>query len=93
VNVGILQFSLHLEGCNSLKEKRSVVQSIKERARRRFNLAIAEVDDHDFWRTATLGAVTVGVDARSVEGTMRSFLAFLEDSRQASLADHQLEVL
>jgi len=93
VNVGILQFTLHLEGCSSLKEKRSVVKSLKDRARRRFNLAIAEVADHDYWQTATLAVVSVGVDARSAEGTLRAFLAFVEDSRDASLADHQIEIL
>lgn len=93
MNVGVLQFTLRIEGCRSLKEKRSVVKSLKDRARRKFNLAIAEVDDHDVWGRASLGATSVGVDAASAEGTLRAFLKFVEAYRDASLEDHQIEIL
>jgi hypothetical protein len=93
VNVGILQFTLRIPGCASLKEKRSVVKSLKERARQRFNVSIAEVDDHDIWGSAILGASSVGVDAASAEGTLRALLKFVETYRDAELADHQIEIL
>ena len=93
MNVAVLQFTLRIPGCGSLKEKRSVLKSLKDRARRRFNVSIAEVDDHDVWGTAVLGAASVGVDAASAEGSLRALLKFVETVRDADLDDHQLEVL
>ena len=93
MNVAVLQFRLRIDGCGSLKEKRSIVKSLKDRARRRFNIAIAEVDDHDVWGSAVLGASSVGVDAASAEGSLRALLKFVEGYRDAELEDHQLEVL
>lgn len=93
MNVGILQFEIFIPGAQSLKEKRHVVKSLKERSKLRFNLAIAEVDDHDLWQKSTLGAVTVGVDSKIVHQTMQSYLAFVRENRESELGDHQLEIL
>ncbi|HKB16399.1 MAG TPA: DUF503 domain-containing protein [Planctomycetota bacterium] len=93
MNVAVLQFRLRIDGCGSLKEKRRIVKSLKDRARQRFNVSIAEVDDHDIWGSAVLGASSVGVDAGSAEGSLRALLKFVEAYRDASLEDHQLEIL
>ncbi len=93
MKVGILQFELLIPGSHSLKEKRGIVQSLKQQARRKLNLAISEVEDHDLWQKATLAAVTVGVDVPIVDKTMRSLLALVRHSRNAELGDHQLEIL
>lgn len=93
MNVGILQFEIMIPHAHSLKDKRSVVKSLKDRARREFNLAIAEVDDQDLHQRATLGAVTVGTDPQVVNGTMTAFLSFVSRFRDSQLGDHQLEIL
>ena len=93
MNVGILQFEIYIPGSHSLKEKRGVVKSLKDRARQKFNLAIAEVDDHDLLQKATLGAVTVGVDAKIVQQTMQKLLGFVREFRESEIGDHQLEIL
>jgi uncharacterized protein len=49
-----LVVDVRLPGCRSLKEKRSVVKSITEGARRRYSVAAAETDDHDRWQRAEL---------------------------------------
>ncbi|MDE3167332.1 MAG: DUF503 domain-containing protein [Acidobacteriota bacterium] len=60
--IGVLTMELRLEESHSLKEKRHVVQSLKERLRSRFNVAVAEIDHQDVWQRATVAAVTVASD-------------------------------
>jgi uncharacterized protein YlxP (DUF503 family) len=60
--IGVLTLELRLENSHSLKEKRHVVASLKDRLRHKFNVAVAEVDHQDLWQRATLAAVTVSSD-------------------------------
>lgn len=57
--VGVLTMELRIEHAHSLKEKRHVVKSLKERLRHRHNISIAEIDYQDVWQSALLAAVTV----------------------------------
>jgi hypothetical protein len=60
--VGVLTLELRLEDSHSLKDKRHVVQSLKERLRHKFNVAVAEIDYQDLWQRAAVAAVTVSPD-------------------------------
>jgi len=60
--IGVLTIEMRLENSHSLKDKRHVVQSLKERLRRKFNVAVAEIDHQDLWQRAALAAVTVSSD-------------------------------
>lgn len=57
--VGVLTMELRIEHARSLKDKRHVVKSLKERLRNRHNISIAEIDYQDVWQSALLAAVTV----------------------------------
>ena len=52
--VGVMTWELHLEGCRSLKEKRHVLKSLKDRLHNRFNVSAAETAHHDLWQRAEL---------------------------------------
>jgi len=52
--VGVLTLEIQLPYAHSLKDKRSVVQSLRNRLRARFNVAVAELDHQDVWQRATL---------------------------------------
>jgi uncharacterized protein YlxP (DUF503 family) len=60
--IGVLTLEIRLEYSHSLKEKRHVVQSLKDRLRRKFNVAVAEIDYQDLWQRALVAAVTVSGD-------------------------------
>ena len=83
--IGVLTLELRLENSHSLKEKRHVVQSLKERLRNRFNVAVAEIDYQDLWQRAALAAVTVSSDQVHAEKVLRS----VEDAA-ASLLGQEL---
>jgi uncharacterized protein YlxP (DUF503 family) len=65
-------WDLHLEGCQSLKAKRAVLQSLKAELRRKLNVAVAEVEHQDLWQRAGIACVTVASDRRIAEETLRS---------------------
>lgn len=60
--IGVLTLEMRLESSHSLKEKRHIVQSLKERLRHKFNVSVAEIDCQDLWQRAVLAAVTVSSD-------------------------------
>jgi hypothetical protein len=73
----IQTWDLQLEGCQSLKDKRSVLQSLKA-GLKKLNLAVAEVDHQELWQRAGLAAVTVGSDRRVAEETLRAADALID---------------
>jgi uncharacterized protein YlxP (DUF503 family) len=65
--VGVRTWELHLAGCQSLKDKRRVVKSLKDRLHQRFNVSAAEVDHQDVWQRAALACSVVTTDRRHAE--------------------------
>ncbi len=60
MTVGILTFEIHVPQARSLKDKRQVVRSVKERLRSRHNVAVSELEEHaDLWQRASMAVVSV----------------------------------
>jgi len=93
MRIGILQFSLAIRWARTLKDKRQVVKSIKDRLRNRFNVSIAEIEDQDLPQTATLGIVMAGNDGRYLNGALDKIVEILRDHPDADLEDHTIEIL
>lgn len=64
--VGLLTIELHIPHARSLKDKRMVLRSLKDRLKK-FNAAVAEVEHQDLWQRATLGIVTIGDSTETVD--------------------------
>jgi hypothetical protein len=69
--VGVLTFELRLEHSHSLKDKRQVVKSLKDRLRARFNVAVAEIAEQEMWQRAIVAAVTVSGDQKAAEEVLQ----------------------
>ncbi|NQU75609.1 MAG: DUF503 domain-containing protein [Planctomycetes bacterium] len=69
--VGVLHLELMIGDATSLKDKRRVVKSFKDRLRSRHNVSVAEVDFLDSHRHAGLAVAMVGNDARYVKGALQ----------------------
>jgi len=69
--VGVLTFELRLDHSHSLKDKRQVVKSLKDRLRSRFNVAVAEIAEQEMWQRAVLAAVTVSGDRKTAEEVLQ----------------------
>jgi uncharacterized protein YlxP (DUF503 family) len=92
LHVGVLQFVMEIPYAESLKDKRSVVKAMKDRLRRSYNVSIAEIADLDDCTIATLGAVVAGSDIPHLNSTLDHLLNTLQDWRDATLQEHQIEI-
>ena len=69
--VGVIVWELHLAGSQSLKDKRAVLKSLKDRLHQRFNVSVAETAHQDLWQRAELTASVVSTDRRHAESVLR----------------------
>ena len=77
MQVAVCRLTLHINSSHSLKEKRRVVQSLRQRLSDRFGLAVAEVDNQDTWQLATLGLAAVGQGRTHVQSVMDKALEYV----------------
>jgi uncharacterized protein YlxP (DUF503 family) len=71
-SVGVLTMELRIEEAHSLKEKRHVVKSLKDRLRHKFNVSVAEIDDQDLHNSAVLAAAAVSSSRDFAEKILRA---------------------
>jgi uncharacterized protein YlxP (DUF503 family) len=66
-----MMWELHLPACQSLKDKRTIVKSLKDRLHNRFNVSVAETAHQDLWQRCELTAAVVSTDRRHAESVLR----------------------
>jgi uncharacterized protein YlxP (DUF503 family) len=91
--VGVLRVRLAIFEALSLKDKRRVTKSLKDRLGARHNVSIAEVDDLDHRQAATLGLAFVANEGRFVESTLAKIVDEIRAFPHASLLDFEIELL
>lgn len=72
--VGLLTLELHIPDAQSLKDKRQVLRSLKDKLRREFNVAVAELDHHDVWQRSVVGIVTLSNEEKHVQESLQKVL-------------------
>ena len=70
--VALLTLELRIEAAHSLKDKRQVVRSLKDRLRAKFNVSVAELDHTDLWQRATIGVVSISDSRDYLDSLMQS---------------------
>lgn len=93
MTVGVLQLELSIPDAMSLKDKRRVILSIKDRIAHHHNVSIAEVGALDEHRRSILGLAMVANDRKYVEGGLSKLVDFVRMVPQVSLIDYQIELL
>ncbi|NLB60164.1 MAG: DUF503 domain-containing protein [Lentisphaerae bacterium] len=85
--IGLVEARLRIMDARSLKDKRRVVRSLKDRVLHRMNVSVAEVGDQDLWQTAALAFVTVAAEQTLVQERLAAISAMLQsDPRYTLLA-------
>jgi uncharacterized protein YlxP (DUF503 family) len=69
--VASLTLELRIEHARSLKDRRQVVRSLKEKLAHGFNISIAELDEAVTWQSATIGIVAISGSRDYLTGQMR----------------------
>jgi len=90
--VGTLEVRLRMDGCHSLKEKRSVIKPILEKTRLRFGVSSAEVGDQELWNASILGFSFASSDAILARNTLSRVLEFIEMSGNVEVIEHFIEI-
>ena len=91
--VGILQMELAIDHAKSLKDKRRVVHSLKDRLHREQQVSVAEVDSHDVHRLAMLGVTVASRSVPHCQGVLDRVLDKVRGHRDCVLNDHRVEIL
>ena len=91
--VGLMHLELYVTQAQSLKDKRRVIRSFKDRAAKANNVAVAEVDATDSRRRAVLAVVAVGSDKRRLDSSLQGILNAASGNRDMVLMNHEIEWL
>ena len=90
--VGVCKVELYIPEANSLKAKRKVIKSLKDRVRKKFNVAIAEVELQNIWQRAVLGIVSVSNDKKQIDAAFSRVISFMEHTDLAIIGQYQIEI-
>jgi uncharacterized protein YlxP (DUF503 family) len=93
MTIGVLQLELNIGDAMSLKDKRRVILSLKDRIAHGHNVSIAEVGALDEHRRSILGLAMVSNDKGYVEGALSKLVDFVRTVPSVVLVDYQIEFL
>lgn len=91
--IGILTLRFHLEGCQSLKEKRGRLSGVRDRFGRTSNIAICESDLQDKLQSAQWAYIATASDKAVVEASLAKIEAYICDYVDAVIVERELEYL
>jgi uncharacterized protein YlxP (DUF503 family) len=90
--IGLLTLEIHIPDAHSLKDKRQVLRSLKDRLRAQFNVAVAELDHQELWQRALIGVVRLSGDAKHLEQSLQAIFAESERLLGRDLVGHTIEM-
>jgi len=93
VIVGLCTVELFLADSQSLKDKRQVLLSMKDRLQHKFNLSVAEVDGQDLWQKAVLALACVANDGRYVNQVLDQALNLIRNNPAVEIVQSRVELL
>ena len=85
--IGLAVWELHLPGCDSLKDKRSVLKSVKDRLHNQFNVSVAETAHHDVHRRAEVSACVVSGDRPHANSVLTALDRFMDGEARVRIVD------
>jgi len=94
--IASLTLELHIEAAQSLKDKRQVLRSLKDRLRGSFNVSVAELDPSPVWNRATIGVVSISDSRDYLDGLMKNVeraATRIANNHGADVADSFVEYL
>lgn len=89
--VGVLSIKVFMRQSRTLKDKRRIIKSLKDRIRNKFNVSISETGMQDNRQLAVIGVAMVASGRRFVNGTLSSVIDFFSIHPQVELLDYDME--
>jgi uncharacterized protein YlxP (DUF503 family) len=87
----VSELQLHFPEAQSLKQKRQILSSLKDRLHQRFNFSVAEIDHQDLWQRSTLALAMVSNDGRHADEVISKAINFVEQDGRLQLLSVDLE--
>lgn len=91
--VGVMQVEIAIDWSQSLKDKRSVVKSMRDSLHRHHMVSVSEVEDHEIWNRATLGIAIVGTSGAAIGTTLDRVLDRIRSTPDCELTGTSRELL
>jgi len=91
--VGLLTLELHIPDAQSLKDKRQVLRSLKDKLRREFNVAVAELEHQDTWQRSVVGVVTISNEEKHVHEVLQKVLDEADRILGSFLINQAMEII
>lgn len=92
MTIGLLQIELRLKNTHSLKDKRSIINRIKNQVRSKFNVSIAEIEPNDQYGHCLLGITTISNDQKIVHQTLNSVEYLVENFAEIQIIGREMEM-
>lgn len=93
MRIGVVTVAVSIPDAQSLKDKRSVIKSIKDRALNQMNVSVAEVGNQDKWQYADLAFVTVAATSETVQSRISEISSFVRSNPRYVLLNLHTEIL
>jgi uncharacterized protein YlxP (DUF503 family) len=91
--LGVCTINLYFPDSHSLKDKRSIIQSIKLRIRNKFNVSVSEINNHELWKNTTLGISCIGNEKSYLNDVLNEVIKFIERQNKLQLIDFKTSIL
>ena len=88
MKIGLYRVCFHIDSAQSLKAKRQVMRSIKDRLRNQFNVSVAEIGSNELWQTGEIAVVTVANDHGFVNSVLEKINQFFEFPKHLDLTPY-----
>jgi uncharacterized protein len=89
--IGLLTLEIHIPDARSLKDKRQVLRSLKDRLRAHYNVAVAELEHQELWQRARVGVVSISGDSRHLEESIEAIAAESERILGRDLVSQEID--
>ena len=89
---GLCKFEIFIPQSGSLKQKRSVLKSLKDRIRGRWHASVAEVDTQDLRQRGTLGVALIGTNPTALESAMEAVRRLVDEEMRGTVTSWQVRI-
>ena len=91
--IAAIKVALHFDQSRSLKQKRSLLKSIIEKLKQRFNASVSEIEDQNLWQKATVGITYVSLTEFQAEKNAVLIRNFIEGTGKALISRYEHEII
>lgn len=93
MTIGLCRLVLYLPESGSLKGKRRVLESLRQRIRTKYNVSVAEVGQNELWQKAEVGVAMVANESRYVNRVLSKVVDHVQRDHRVELVDYSLELM